>query len=78
MGERTFIARDGAVIFEGREVPEYRAIALRQHLVSRALDRAASEPRAAAFWRLAGELRSALAASRDQRRTTDNPPPRAA
>lgn len=63
-----FTARDGAVHFEGRPVPEFRAIAVRQHLVAVALDRAATEPRAEAFWRLAGELRSALTASRDQRR----------
>lgn len=63
-----FTANNGAVIFEGRAVSEYRAIAVRQHLVAVALDRAAPEPRAEAFWRLAGELRTALTASRDQRR----------
>lgn len=69
-----FTAKNGAVVFEGRPVPEYRAIAVRQHLVSRALDRSATETRAEAFWRLAGELRSALTASRDQRRATRTPP----
>lgn len=63
-----FTAMHGAVFFEGRPVSEYRAIAVRQHLVAVALDRAAPEPRAEAFWRLAGELRAALTASRDQRR----------
>jgi hypothetical protein len=63
-----FTARDGAVVFEGRPLSEYRAITLRQRLVAVALDRYAAEPRAEAFWRLAAELRSALTTSRDQRR----------
>jgi hypothetical protein len=66
-----FTARDGAVIFDGKPVPEFRAIAVRQHLVAVALDRAAPEPRAEAFWTLATELRTALTASRDQRRTSN-------
>ena len=73
-----FTARDGAVVFEGKTVPEYRAVALRQRLVTMALDPAAGMPRATAFWRIAAELRAALAEARKQSRLTDNPPPRAA
>lgn len=67
-----FTARDGAVIFDGKPVPEVRAIAVRQHLVAVALDRNASDQRAQAFWRLAGQVRAALTASRDQRLTLSN------
>lgn len=69
MAASVFTAAHGAVFFEGRPVSELRAIAVRQHLVAVALDQAAPASRAEAFWRLAGELRTALTASRDQRRT---------
>lgn len=78
MSAALFTARDGAVFFEGRPVPEYRAVALRQRLVTMALDPSAALPRANAFWRIAAELRAALADARKQPRQSDNPPPRAA
>jgi len=78
MAQAIFTAREGAVFFEGRPVPESRAVALRQRLVTMALDPSAAMPRANAFWRLAAELRAALGEARKHSRTTDNPPPRAA
>lgn len=64
-----FTARDGQVVFEGRPVPEIRAIAVRQHLVTRALDHSVPETVANAFWSIRDQLVAALTASRDQRRT---------
>jgi hypothetical protein len=63
-----FTAMHGAVFFEGRPVSEYRAIAVRQHLVARALDHSVSETVANAFWSIRDQLVAALTASRDQRR----------
>lgn len=63
-----FTASNGVIHFEGRPVSEYRAIAVRQHLVTRALDRSVSEATADAFWAVRNQLVAALTASRDQRR----------
>jgi hypothetical protein len=74
-GRAIFSARDGQVVFEGRPLSFHRAIALRQRLSSIALDRSAPEPRANAFWRVATDLRAALAEAREQRAAAFHPQP---
>lgn len=64
----TFTAQSGQVHFEGRPIPEYRAIVVRQHLVSLALHRDAEPSKADAAWAIANQLRAALSDARDQRR----------
>jgi hypothetical protein len=62
-----FTAQDGRVVFDGRPVPEYRAIVVRQHLVSLALHRDAPTSQADAAWAIANQLRAALSDAREQR-----------
>lgn len=64
----TFQAVNGQVTFEGRAIPEFRAIVVRQHLVSLALHRDAEPSKADAAWAIANQLRAALSDARDQRK----------
>lgn len=64
-----FTARDGAVIFDGKPVPEFRAIAARHRLVTEALAPRTPWPVATAFWAARDQLVAALNASRAQRLT---------
>ena len=80
---QAFKAVDGVVLFEGRPVSDYRAIALRQRLTSKALDRSASERSADTWWAFRSQLVKALNEAREQRRAgfhlvTNTTPPRAA
>lgn len=74
-----FTARGGEVHFRGQRLPEMRAVALRQRLVTKALSLTTSEECASLYRSAARDLRAALAASRDQRRavapTTSRPEP---
>lgn len=63
-----FSAMHGAVFFDGKPLTEMRAIAVRQHLVTRALSLSVPESVADALWAVRDQLVAALTASRDQRR----------
>ncbi len=80
-----FRAEGGSVLFEGRPVPDLRAIALRHRLTSKAVDPAIGEFAAGVFWSFRDQLAKALAEARQQRRagfrlisTTTPTPERAA
>lgn len=78
-----FTARNGAVLFEGRPVPDFRAIAVRHRLTSEALDQSRGERAAGVFWAFRDQLATALREARQQRRcsfrvVSTNTPHRAA
>lgn len=64
-----FSAEGGTVLFEGRRIPDFRAIAVRHRLTSEALDPTTGERASNVFWALRQQLATAISEARIQRRS---------